>query len=227
MRIHAVSHAPFEGLGAISDWIREANHTLSSTRSYVGEQLPDPSTFDLLLLMGGPQSACDYARYDYLQKEIELIRLADQAGKHILGICLGGQLVSIALGANAERSPHKEIGCFPIELTAEGKQDRVFRHFPSSFLSMHWHNDMMGLPPGAAVLAKSEGCPRQIVRFNDRVYGLQCHLEFTEERTRLLIDKCAHDLQHSVYTQPPEIMLASDFSAINGFLKKFLDGFII
>ena len=226
MRIHVISHAAFEGLGAINDWAAQNNHVLSNTRSYVGETLPDPAAFDLLIVMGGPQSACEYDQYDYLRKEVELIQSANEVGKYILGICLGGQLIGIALGADAERSPHKEIGYFPIEVTQEGKSDRVFRHFPQTFPAMHWHYDMMGVPPGAVVLAKSEGCPRQAVRFSNHVYGLQCHLEFTEERTRVLIDKCQRDLQPSQYTQTPEIMLTNDFSISNRLIKTFLDKFI-
>ncbi len=226
MKIHYVSHAAFEGLGAINDWALEKGHALSGTRSYAGEALPDPSAFDVLIVMGGPQSACEYENYDYLQNEVKLIQAANQAGKYILGICLGGQLTSIALGADAERSPHKEMGCYPIELTPEGQSDRIFRHFPSPFYSFHWHYDMMGLPPGAVVLAQTPGCPRQAVRFSDRVYGLQFHLELTEERTKVLIDKCKSDLAPSRYTQTPGVILASDFASINKLIKLFLDKFL-
>lgn len=76
---------------------------------------------------------------------------------------------------------------------------------------MHGHKDMMRLPEGTIILGKSRGCPRQIVRFNERVYGLQCHLEFTEERTQFLIEKCPEDLQESIYIQAPETILTSDF----------------
>ncbi len=223
MRVHYISHAPFEGLGAINQWVKDHDHVVSGTRSYAGEPMPDPSSFDLLIVMGGPQSATEYEKYDFLQDEVELIRASIKANKYILGTCLGGQLIGIALGAPSTRSPHKEMGCFPIELTEEGKSDRIFQHFPPQFPGIHWHHDMIGIPKGAAVLAKSEGCPVQAVRFSEKVYGLQCHLEFTEKRMRTLIEKCPRDLAPSQYTQTPEQMLSCHFSEVNQYIIRFLD----
>jgi GMP synthase (glutamine-hydrolysing) len=73
-------------------------------------------------------------------------------------------MIGEALGASYEHSPNREIGVFPITLTEEGKNDTIVGKFPGTFPVGHWHGDMPGLTPNAAVLATSEGCPRQIVR---------------------------------------------------------------
>ncbi|WP_251366359.1 hypothetical protein [Coxiella-like endosymbiont of Rhipicephalus sanguineus] len=55
---------------------------------------------------------------------------------------------------------------------------------------------------------------------------MQCHLEFTEERTRFLIEKYREDLQESIYAQAPETILTSNFYSINNLLLKFLEIFV-
>ena len=62
MRIHYITHASYEGLGVIRQWAEEKQFLLTGTKSHQGEILPDPDAFDLLIIMGGPQSACDRYR---------------------------------------------------------------------------------------------------------------------------------------------------------------------
>lgn len=226
MKVHYLIHTPLEGPGVINDWANSNGHTLSSTWSYKEESLPDVSQFDFLIVMGGPQSACELEKYDYLQKEVELIRKAIDRDKYVLGICLGAQLIGEALGAKAERSPEKEMGCFPVELTEAARQDRVFKDFPQKFSTLHWHFDMPGIPEGAELLARSEGCPRQAIRFSDRIYGLQFHLEFDEQRAKVLIEKGMPTLQKSTYTQTENEILTCDFGSINHYMRLFLEKFI-
>jgi GMP synthase (glutamine-hydrolysing) len=124
----------------IRQWAEEKKFLLTGTKSDQGEKLPDPDSFDFLIIMGGRQSVCEISKYSFLQDEIHLIRAAHKKNKYILGICLGGQLMAAALGAPAQRSPEKEMGYFPVEVTTQGKTDRVFRHLPAVFPSMHWHS---------------------------------------------------------------------------------------
>lgn len=223
VRVHYITHIAYEGLGVIQDWAHKKQYTLSGTRSDQGEALPDPDSFDLLVILGGPQSVCDISIYPYLQEEVRLIQAANKKNKHILGICLGGQLISAAFGGIPQRSPEKEIGYFPVELTTDGKADRIFQHLPESFPSIHWHSDMMGLPKESKLLAKSAGCPHQAIQFNERVYGLQFHLELTQERLKKLINKCPDDFEKSRYVQTPQEMLTADFAASEHLMKTILD----
>jgi GMP synthase (glutamine-hydrolysing) len=70
-----------------------------------------------------------------------------------MSFCLGAQLIGEALGAKTERSPEKETGVYPIELTAAGTRDPLLRGLPGTFPAIHWHNDMPGLTDDTAVLA--------------------------------------------------------------------------
>ncbi|STD27438.1 glutamine amidotransferase [Enterobacter asburiae] len=93
------------------------------------------------------------------QAEMRLIGRAIEAGKTVIGVCLGSQLIGEALGAAFCHSPEKEIGKFPVRLTDAGKANPLFKDFGHELNVGHWHNDMPGLTPQAKVLAYSEGCP--------------------------------------------------------------------
>jgi len=215
MRVHIIIHAPFEKPGVIETWAIQNNHALSYTHTYRGEQLPETPQFDFLILMGGPQSPLELDQYPYLRDEIALTKSAIDQSKIVLGICLGAQIIGESLGAKTERSPSKEIGVFPIQLTDEGIKDPIFNQFLRSFNVMHWHNDMPGIPAGSAILAYSEGCPRQVIRYNDQVYGLQCHLEMTPELIKGMTTHCAADLNPGKYIQEIQPLLSTDTSEIN------------
>lgn len=223
MRIHAIIHAPFEKLGIIESWVSRKNHTLSATHTYNGEQLPDASSFDFLIIMGGPQSPLKLDKYPYLRNEISLAKQTIKNNKSLLGICLGAQIIAEALGAKTENSPNKEIGSYPIVVTKEGLNDPLFKLFPAKFDVMHWHNDMPGTPDGGILLAKSEGCPSQAFCYGDRTYGLQFHLEMTAELVKGMVDHCSEDLLPGKYIRSRDELLSVDCQPINEKMLVVLD----
>lgn len=223
MKILIVSHADFEKPGCIDDWARNHNHQTQEVRPYKGEQIPNMDDFDFLIVMGGPQSLLPIIKDPYLSNEIELIKQALKKQKRIIGVCLGAQLLGEALGAKAERSPNREIGIYPIELLDDAKHDPVFRQFPKSFDVTHWHSDMPGIPKGAVLLAKSEGCPRQVFRYGDRVYGFQCHFELTQELIKEMVEHCPGDLKTGEYIRTKKELIEADYSEINKKLYGILD----
>tara|TARA_R110000868_G_scaffold357206_1_gene618650 strand:- start:794 stop:1393 length:600 start_codon:yes stop_codon:yes gene_type:complete len=192
-------------------------------KPYSGEKLPDINKFDMLVVMGGPQSPIEIEKSPYLHGEIELIKQALKQKKRMIGVCLGAQLIAEALGAKTERSPNKEIGMYPVELLADAADDPVFGDFPANFDVMHWHSDMPGIADGMHLLGKSEGCPRQIFRYSDRVYGFQCHFELTKELVEGMVKHCGNDLKAGKYVMTPEQLMAIDYSNINTQMDKVLD----
>jgi GMP synthase (glutamine-hydrolysing) len=146
MRILFILHAPFETPGYIEDWAASKKCELSYSAPFKGEKLPHGSSFDIIVSMGGPQSAVsDLNKYLYLKDEVELMRGALKARTPVFGFCLGAQLLGEALGASAERSHHKEIGIFPILLTEKGMQDPLLANLSQELAVFHWHSDMPGL----------------------------------------------------------------------------------
>lgn len=233
MRIHFVIHESYEGPGAFSHWVASRGHEQTETRLYLGEALPAESAFDWLIVLGGPQSPettqaeCPHFN---AQAETDLIVRSIHAGKAVIGVCLGAQLIGEALGAAYQHSPEREIGYFPIRLTGEGKQDSLFAHFGETETVGHWHNDMPGLLPSFKILAESAGCPRQVVKFMNCVYGFQCHLEFTQASMADLV-RCSFDAslvgQQHPWIQDQKTLLTTDTARMNDLLWTFLDQLVV
>ncbi|WP_312709032.1 hypothetical protein [Stenotrophomonas sp.] len=230
MQVHFVIHEAFEAPGAYAQWADSRGHTSSFTRLHAGDQLPrGADAHDMLVVMGGPQSPAttlDECPHFNAVAETSLIAAFAAAGKPVVGVCLGAQLIGEALGASFEHSPDKEIGTFPITLTAAGRANPKFAHFGETLDVGHWHNDMPGLTADATVIAQSEGCPRQIVQYSPLVYGFQCHMEFNREVVALLIAASTQELdafRSSRFVQQSAELLAQDYAAMNKVLFTFLD----
>ncbi|MEG5840979.1 type 1 glutamine amidotransferase [Enterobacter mori] len=230
MHIHFIIHEHFEAPGAYEIWGKSRGCSLSYTRVYQDEPLPEElESTDMLIIMGGPQSPATTLKecpwFD-AQAEMRLIGRAIEAGKTVIGVCLGSQLIGEALGAAFSHSPEKEIGKFPVRLTDAGKTNPLFENFGGGLDVGHWHNDMPGLTPQAKVLAYSEGCPRQIVQYGERVYGFQCHMELTSEVVELLIEHPQNDLRRAGefrFVETAEKLRSHDYREMNQVLFSFLD----
>ena len=230
MHIHFIIHEYFEAPGAYEVWGENRGCSMSYSRVYQGDPLPeDLQSTDLLIIMGGPQSPATTLQecpwFD-AQAEMRLIGRAIEAGKTVIGVCLGSQLIGEALGAAFCHSPEKEIGKFPVRLTDAGKANPLFEDFGHELNVGHWHNDMPGLTPQAKVLAYSEGCPRQIVQYGERVYGFQCHMELTPEVVELLIEHSPNDLRRAAefrFVETAEKLRSHDYQEMNQVLFSFLD----
>lgn len=229
MKIHIIMHESFEAPAAIESWAKLRKHQITYTRLYDKGKLPqNADDIDFLIVMGGPQSPSttkEECPYFDANKEIDFIRKIINGGKLTLGICLGAQLIGEALGANFGHSPNKEIGIFELTLSADANDDPVFSTFPKKFLVGHWHGDMPGLTPESRILAASKGCPRQIVRYSPKVYGFQCHFEFTKESVEGMIKHCGHELNgvNLPYVQSAEELRKQDYDSMNKLLFTFLD----
>ena len=232
MKIQFILHETFEAPGAYLAWAALSGHDVSITKVYQYENLPENAdSFDFLIVMGGPQSPIgDNSEFPYFdaKSEIELIKKAIKADKFVVGVCLGAQLLGEAFGGKTEKSPFREIGNFPIELTKDGLEDDKIKHFGKQTIVGHWHSDMPGLTDTAKVLATSKGCPRQIIKYSEKHYGFQCHLEFTKELAELLIDSDKNLEQESQtlpFVQSPQTIRNNDYSKMNNLLYEFLDKF--
>jgi len=230
MKVHFVIHESFEAPGAYLQWVQERGHTASVTHLHGGDTLAaDASQHDMLVVMGGPQSpATSQAECPHFNAhaEMALIRSFVEAGKLVVGVCLGAQLLGEALGGQHERGPEKEIGKFPIRLTPEGRSNPKFAGFTDTLDVGHWHGDMPGLTSEATIIATSEGCPRQIVEYSPRAYGFQCHMEFTPEVVEMLIAASTHELaalRDRPFVQQADVLRAQDWSQMNQALFGFLD----
>lgn len=166
----------FEDLGIIAEVLKERD--IQFTYHDVG--LDDfkhlnAEKDDLWIILGGPISVYDQADYPFLEQLIALTKKRLSAKKPTLGICLGAQVLAMALGAEVKAMGYKEIGFFPLQLTQAG-QNSILENFENQNV-LHWHGDTFALPSGAALLASSARCTNQAFIVENYALALQFHLE--------------------------------------------------
>lgn len=227
LSIHYLQHVPFEGLAAIQDWIQLRGHHATSTLLYEKDPIfPDIDRIDWLLVMGGPMGINEENVYPWLVEEKKYIKKAIQAGKTVIGICLGAQLIANVLGAKVYPNKEKEIGWYPITFTDEAKEDDLFSSFPKQMYVFHWHGDTFDLPFGAIHLAESEVCKNQLFRYGDNVLGLQFHFEMNETAIMKMIQNGKEELINAPYIMEECNLIhgIDHFGGISNFmLEKLLD----
>lgn len=158
----------------------------------LGDALPaDSGGYAALVVYGGIQSVNDAPRHAYLRAELDWIRRWVVGDRPYLGLCLGGQLLARALGAQV--GPHPgglhEVGFMPVWATEAGKA-----LFPESLHVYQWHNEGFSIPDGGELLATGEVFPNQAFRVGRRAFGLQFHPEATAPMRGEWLDTSGHTL---------------------------------
>ena len=227
MKVHFIQQDPWVTPGEYLSWAERNGWEATYTRCWRHEAIPQRADADLLVVLGGHQNpATTRAECDYFDAAAQcaLIRSYVKEGRMVVGVCLGAQLVGEALGAAYGHSPEKEIGPVKARLTTEGRTDPFLKAFPDAFDAGEWHNDMPGLTLDAAILAESDGCPRQIVRYGRYVYGFQAHMEFTREIVAAGIADAGGEIrERGRFVQSAAELLAWDYTGMNRLLSAFLD----
>jgi len=178
LQFHCLQHKAFEGPDKIGEWIINNEYSLSFTKFYLNEPLPQHSDYDVLIVMGGPMGVYDESKYPWLIEEKKFLKEAISKNKKILGVCLGSQLLANVLGAKVYPNKEKEIGFFPINKIQS--QSTLLSNFPENFIVFQWHGDTFDLPAGAKLLASSDVCKNQAFAYGNNVLALQFHFEVTE-----------------------------------------------
>lgn len=190
MRIHYLQHVPFEGPGTISAWAEARGHRLTATPLYAEASLPHLDAVDWLIVLGGPMSVYETGEHPWLAGETDFIREAIAAQKRVLGICLGAQLIAVALGARVHLGTCREVGWLPVTLSGVGLKLPVLTGLPEEILAFQWHSDTFEVPEGAVPAAGSRACSNQLFVYRQRVVAMQFHLETTRAAAERLIEHC-------------------------------------
>lgn len=229
MRIHYFQHVPYETPANIFKWAKEKNVTMSGTHLYKNDPFPDFSSFDMLLIMGGPMGVYDEDKYPFLKKEKIFIENAIKLGKKVLGICLGAQLIAEVMGSKIYKCENKEIGWFPVFKTDEAEKSKYFFDFPEKLEVFHWHGDTFDLPEGTKHIFYSEGCKNQAFESEDgKILGLQFHFEVDEDTVKTWIKEGEDEIKTTgKYIQKPEDMTSNKqlFEKLEEHLYILMDRF--
>lgn len=231
MNLHILQHVSYEGPGYIAQWLADNGHAVGYTRFYEKDhQLPTAESVDALLIMGGPMGVYDEHLYPWLLPEKALIEDCIRAGKKVLGICLGAQLIATCLGAFVCRAPNKEIGWFSVSATKEcGNIPWLHRVFGKEQVVFHWHGDKFDIPYGAYDLLTSEANANQAFLYGDHVLGLQFHAEVTEAGLTEMLEYGRDELQSGTFVQTEETIRKGNVhaSSAHALMNAILDHFFV
>jgi GMP synthase-like glutamine amidotransferase len=184
MDVLVLQHIACEPPGAFEDVLAAAGADIHRVELDEGDALPPWQDFVAIVAMGGPMSVNDDAELPWLTAEKQAIADAVRAGVPYWGSCLGVQLLAAALGARVYSGTQPEVGVLPVTLTDEGRSDPVFAGLPAEFLTLQWHGDTFDVPEGGVLLASSPAFPNQAFRVGRTAYGVQFHVEVTEQMAR-------------------------------------------
>lgn len=178
MRVAVVENMENTHIGVLGDALSETGAALEWFRPWRGGELPAGlGGHDALIVLGGEQSAVDDADYPYLPALARLMREFADAGKSVLGICLGSQILARAYGAENLLGAAREFGWTDVDILPEGRADPLFDAVESRFAIFEWHSDTFALPEGAVRLASTAAVPNQCFRVGRAAYGTQFHFE--------------------------------------------------
>jgi len=175
-------HFRTEGPGYVAEFLNRHGLPHRTIRIDAGDPVPD-SIADCpgLVFMGGPMSVND--PLPWIPKVLKLIREAVSRDRPVLGHCLGGQLMTRALGGTVGRNRMKEIGWLPVQVIPGTTAAPWVDGLPSQFQVFHWHGETFTIPPGATHILRSRHCRNQGYVIGKSL-ALQCHIEMTPELVR-------------------------------------------
>lgn len=184
-------HHPHEGPGYLAHILEKAQVPYQVIRIDRGDALPARvDNLSGLVFMGGPMSVND--DLPWIAEELTLIRAAAAAKLPVLGHCLGGQLISKALGGQVTANPVREIGWYPVQTVEHPATRDWLPGLPAEFEVFHWHGETFSIPQDALPLLRGENCIHQAFAI-DNMLALQCHIEMTADMVVEWVNKGVAD----------------------------------
>jgi GMP synthase-like glutamine amidotransferase len=171
-------HAQCEGAGYLGAFLDDHDIAWQQVRIDLGEAIPTSvDEYSGLVFMGGPMSVND--DLPWIAPATTLIQQAVDQDIPVIGHCLGGQLMSKALGATITKNPVEEIGWGELLVHDNADAERWFGQ-TKRFMGFHWHGETFSLPEGATPLLSSQYCSNQAYAIGKHL-AMQCHVEVTSE----------------------------------------------
>jgi GMP synthase (glutamine-hydrolysing) len=171
--------------GIVGEQIFRRGGVLDEVMPHDGDELPEGhGAYDGVIVMGGAMDAFDDENYPQFWPLIRLLQGFHGAGKPILGVCLGAQLVARTFDKPVYRHHELEMGFTPVEITPAGAVSPPLAGLARRQWVMEWHQDTFDLPDGAELLVTGERCRNQAFRIGTTAYAFQFHFEVTKPIVR-------------------------------------------
>ncbi|QMU56402.1 MAG: amidotransferase [Candidatus Mycalebacterium zealandia] len=223
MKALVFQHVGHEAPGRLGELMRENGFDIQSVNFGAGDGIPEKTDdFAALVVMGGPMNVYESGKYPYLESETRFLSDFIKSGRAVMGICLGAQLMAVALGARVYAGDEKEIGWYDITVTDEAADDAVFGAFSRTEKVFQWHGDTFDVPAGAERLAFSDYFPNQAFKYGEKAYALQFHIETNGQMVRDWLGKEENrrELESGVFDTEK---IESDIGVYGGDMGKLAD----
>lgn len=179
-RVLVIRNDRTDPIGVFGPWLRAAGLELVELAADEGEVVPTavPAGIDAVIALGGEQSATDDEIAPWQPAERALLLDAINREVPLLGICLGAQLMTVAMGGQVQPTLTPEVGLTALQLSDAAATDPLFRTLPAGAPAPQYHRDeMVTVPDGAVVLASTERCRHQAWRLGQHAWAVQFHPE--------------------------------------------------
>lgn len=182
-RLLIVQPDPADPPGALGGWLRDAGAELALCRPPDDRVPATPAGYDAIVCLGGEMGAHDDVAHPWLAEVRRLLAAAVTADVPVMAICLGAQLLAVATGGQVRRIPDgPEVGTLLVAKRDAAAGDPLFADVPFMPDVLQFHDDeICQLPPRATLLAAGNHCANQAFRVGRCGYGLQFHIETTNE----------------------------------------------
>ena len=192
-----VRHTATEGAGYFSAFLDRHAIPWRVVHIDAGDALPDIlNGYSGLCLMGGAMSVND--DIPWIQAELALIRQAVDQGIPVVGHCLGGQLLSKAMGGVVTQNSVKEIGWGDVRVTDTSAAEDWVGTSNGPINVFHWHGETFSIPPQGVRILESTHCANQAFILDNRHVGMQCHIEMTPEMIQTWCESGAEEIAASL-----------------------------
>ena len=183
MKILVLQHEDVEHAGSFRQFLTEDGHETHTVHLTQGDSLPNIENYEALWVLGGPMDVWQEDLHPWLIEEKKFIRDAvEQHGIPYFGLCLGHQLLAVALDGEVGPSDTPEIGVLDVQLTEVGATTVLLDDIPDLFPALQWHSaEVKRMPSDATCLATSPACPVQAMSWGPRAHSLQFHVEIESD----------------------------------------------
>jgi GMP synthase (glutamine-hydrolysing) len=212
--ILVVQPDPIGDLGRFDNWLAEAGAVIQIVRPYAGDVIPVEVDADGLIVLGGRMSADDDLLHPWLKDIRNLLMTAVNSETPTLGICLGGQLLALALGGDVSRGDAGlEAGVVAVDWLDGAASDPLVHDLPGPLLVGTMHSDgIVTLPPQAQALGHGAVYPHQAFRVGT-AWGVQFHPEVSASTYSLWVDA---DSDHGKQDDSPLARSVAEFERLDG-----------
>ena len=179
MKFLVLQHINIEHPGIFLKFMKEDNIQIDTVELDENEKIPKLDSYDAMVVMGGPMDTWQEEKYPWLKTEKENIHnFVSIKKKPYLGLCLGAQLLSEAIGGKVRKMKIPEIGVLNVSIL---DNKSIFSGIDKNLKALQWHSyEVYDLPSNTNVLASSPMCNVQAFS-SEKAFGLQFHVEQTNE----------------------------------------------